>query len=65
MKRKAALFCALLSLLVFVPGCGDGGTADDAPKGGAKRPAPDTQRQAPGSGLSENQNQGATPPAGQ
>ncbi|UCD74576.1 MAG: hypothetical protein JSV91_12400 [Phycisphaerales bacterium] len=49
MIRKVLSVLVMVALCITLSGCGgNGGGTDDAPKGGARRPAPAEPREAPG-----------------
>lgn len=49
MIRKVLSLLVMAALCLTLSGCGgNGGGADDAPEGGARRPAPEEPREAPG-----------------
>ena len=67
MIRRVLTIGASLLLSVAVLGCESGGSSDDAPKGGARRPVSTTNAKppgAPGGGLKGNEDPGATGAAG-
>ena len=61
--RQLLAVVAAVTFAITLAGCDSGGTADDAPKAGARRPAPDNTRTAPGPG-SEGLGTGGTEPTG-
>lgn len=53
MIRTLITLCASLTICFALAGCGgSGGSSDDAPKGGQRRPVPTETKKAPGPDMS-------------